>query len=201
MNPKREKLLQEQNQKFQMRKEKLEYLKYLNQKATPGPWIPMDLGQGLKRDADITLLIELRNNAEALINSAQGQLWTEEWYAVRIEMLRNLCEKHGLLTEFCNIAANGTESVHSPPTYQQQMNLLKFAKEKAEEALNKTCKNMERMETDLYIKLNDKEEEIEDLRDLLLDCADHLEGQFDSEDNITMMKKIRTLLDKKFESK
>jgi hypothetical protein len=176
MNPKREKLLQEQNQKFKMRKEKLEYLKHLNQKATPGPWIPMDLGQGLKCNADITLLVELRNNAEALIDSAEGQLWTEEWYAVRIEMLRNLCEKHGLLTEFCNIAANGTESVHSPPTYQQQMNLLKFAKEKAEK-------------------------EVEDLRDLLYDCADHLEGQFDSEDNIMMMKKIRALLDKKFESK
>ena len=172
MNPKREKLLQEQSQKFKMRKEKLEYLKYLNQKATPGPWIPMDLGQGLKRNADITLLVELRNNAEALIDSAEGQLWTEEWYAVRIEMLRNLCEKHGLLTEFCNIAANGRESVHSPPTYQQQMNLLKFAKEKAEK-------------------------EVEDLRSLLHDCADHLEGQFDSEDNITMMKKIRALLDKK----
>ena len=198
MTPKREKLLQEQAQKFKMRKDKLEYLNYLNKKATPGPWIPMDLGQGLKRDADITLLVELRNNAEALIDSAQGQLWTEEWYAVRIEMLRDLCEKHGLLTEFCNIAANGKESVHSPATYQQQMNLLKFAKEKAEDALQKTCKNMERMETDLYLKLNDKEKEIEDLRDLLHDCADHLEGQFDAEDNLAMMEKIRLALDSKF---
>lgn len=180
MSLKREKLLQEQAQKFKIRKDKLEYLDYLNKKATPGPWIPMDLGQGLKRDADITLLVELRNNAEALIDSAQGQLWTEEWYAARIEMLRDLCEKHGLLTEFCNIAANGTESVHSPPTYQQQMNLLKFAKEKAEE------------------KLNDKEKEIEDLRDLLHDCADHLEGQFDAEDNLAMMKKIRSFLANKW---
>jgi vacuolar-type H+-ATPase subunit I/STV1 len=198
MTPKREKLLQEQAQKFKMRKDKLEYLDYLNKKATPGPWIPMDLGQGLKRDADITLLVELRNNAEALIDSAQGQLWTEEWYAARIEMLRDLCEKHGLLTEFCNIAANGKESASSPPTYQQQMNLLKFAKEKAEDALQKTCKNMERMETDLYLNLNDKEKEIESLRDLLHDCADHLEEQFDAEDNLAMMKKIRLALDSKF---
>ena len=57
---------------------------------------------------------------------------------------------------------------------------------------------MERMETDLYLKLNDKEKEIEDLRDLLHDCADHLEGQFDAEDNLAMMEKIRLALDSKF---
>jgi hypothetical protein len=170
MNTKREKLLQEQYQKFQMRKEKLEYLTELNKKATPGPWIPMDLGQGLKRDADITLLVELRNNAEALIDSAKGQLWTEEWYAARIELLRDLCDRNGFIVEFCNIAANGKESVHSPPTYQQQMNLLKFAKEKAEEE-NKTY------------------------RSLLQEAADTLCSQHDPEDNLNMNNKIQSALE------
>jgi hypothetical protein len=58
---------------------------------------------------------------------------------------------------------------------------------------------------DAYLELLDKynlaKKEIEDLRDLLHDCVDHLEGQFDSEDNIAMMKKIRAFLDKKFEVK
>jgi len=170
MSPKREKLIQEQNKKFEMRKEKLDYLKELNQKATPGPWVAKDLSQGLKCDADITLLVELRNNAQALIDSGKSQLWTEEWYAARIELLRDLSERNGFLVEFCNIAANGKESVHSPPTYQQQMNLLKFAKEKAEEE-NKTY------------------------RSLLQEAADILCSQHDSQDNLNMNNKIQSVLE------
>ncbi len=66
-------------------------------------------------------------------------------------------------------------------------------------AAKQTASNMERMERDLYLKLNEKEKEIEDLRDLLHDCADHLEGQFDPEDNNVMIKKIRDFLNKKYE--
>ena len=49
------------------------------------------------------------------------------------------------------------------------------------------------------IELNQKEEEIDNLRDLLHDCVDHLEGQFDAEDNIVMIKRIRDYLNKKWD--
>ena len=36
------------------------------------------------------------------------------WYAVRLRRLRDLAEKHGILTPFCSIVANGTEEPHEP---------------------------------------------------------------------------------------
>jgi hypothetical protein len=200
-NIKRMGLIEKRNQSWKLHKEKLLNLERLNRAATPGPWIPKDLGQGFQKNEDISLLIELRNNADMLISDSRSRQHTEEWYAVRFELLRELCEQNNLLTEYCNIAANGVKDIHAPPTYQQQMELLKFERDKAIEAAKQTSHNMGEMETDLYLKLNTKEDEIESLRDLLLDCADHLEGQFDAEDNIAMMRKIRTALDKRFEVK
>lgn len=78
--------------------------------------------------------------------------------------------------------------------YQIETESLQKDLQKAVIAAKKTASNMEKMERELYLKLNDKEKEIEDLRDLLHDCADHLESQFDSEDNLAMMKKIRKFL-------
>lgn len=78
-------------------------------------------------------------------------------------------------------------------------NKTEITLEQAILAAKQTASNMEKMERDLYLKLNDKEKEIEDLRDLLHDCADHLEGQFDPEDNLAMMKKIRDFLNKEYE--
>lgn len=83
--------------------------------------------------------------------------------------------------------------------YRVEKETLEKDLQKAVVAAKQTASNMERMERDLYLKLNDKEKEIEDLRDLLHDCADHLEGQFDPEDNLAMMKKIRDFLNKKYE--
>lgn len=130
---KRFKLLLERALELENKKEILNNLRKLNQKATPGPWIPLDLGQALKKNEDIVLLVELRNNAEMLINDSESRTHTEEWYSVRFELLRQLCEEHGFLTEYCNIAANGMKDIHSPPTYQQQMALLKYELEKTKE--------------------------------------------------------------------
>jgi hypothetical protein len=101
--------------------------------------------------------------------------WTEEWYAVRFQHFRKLCEDHNLLTEFCNIAANGREDITSPPTFQNLLNLANLEKEKAIKAAKQTAKNMEEMERDLYLKLNEKEKAIEDLKDLLVELSEKIQ--------------------------
>lgn len=40
--------------------------------------------------------------------------FSQEWWGGRMERLRKLAKEHGLLTEFCNIAANGTAHVTEP---------------------------------------------------------------------------------------
>ena len=193
-NIKRMGLIEKRNQSWKLHKEKLLNLERLNRAATPGPWIPKDLGQGLQKNEDISLLIELRNNADMLISDSRSRQHTEEWYAVRFELLRELCEQNNLLTEYCNIAANGVKDIHAPPTYQQQMEMLKFERDKAIEAAKQTSHNMGEMETDLYLKLNTKEDEIESLRDLLQEAVDVLSSQHDPEDNLNMIKKISSVL-------
>jgi hypothetical protein len=49
----------------------------------------------------------------------------QEWYAVRLERLRDLAKDNGLDREHCAIVANGTSESHEIPTYAQQMNILK----------------------------------------------------------------------------
>lgn len=68
--------------------------------------------------------------------------FTHEWYAVRIERLREFAKEKGILTEVACILANGTltgitnDKVHyEPPTYQQKMELLKWDVEKLKKEL------------------------------------------------------------------
>lgn len=111
-------------------KEELSELNRLHQKATPGNWIAKDLMQGLKVNEDIFLILELRNKAASLIDMAKQLIHSEKWYAARLQHLRDLCEKNNLLTEFCNIVANGKESPTDPPTYQNIINKLERDLEK-----------------------------------------------------------------------
>lgn len=110
--------------KLDLNKEQLSELENLHKKSTPGDWVPKDLSQALKNNNDIILIVELRNKAEQLINMSKQLIHAENWYAVRLQKLRDLCEKHNLLTEFCNIVANGKESPTDPPTYQNIINKL-----------------------------------------------------------------------------
>lgn len=130
-NEKRAKLIAQRNAEWEMKKQKLMDLDRLNRTATPGPWIPKDLSQAFKQNEDIRLVIELRNSADMLISDSRSRQHTEEWYAVRLELLRALCEEKGVLSEYCNIVANGILDVNAPPTYQQQMSYLKYELEKA----------------------------------------------------------------------
>jgi hypothetical protein len=133
VNQKRNSLIEKRNFEWEETRQNLINLERLNRAATPGQWIPMDLAQSLKKNEDISLIIELRNNADMLINDSRSRLHTEQFYSVRMELLRELCEQHGLLTEYCNIAANGRKDIHDPPTYELQLNVLKHQRDAAAE--------------------------------------------------------------------
>lgn len=122
--------------KKELNKEQLADLERLHKKSTPGNWIAKDLAQAFKNNNDIILIVELRNKAEQLINMAKQLIHSEEWYAVRLQKLRDLCEQHNLLTEFCNIVANGKESPLDPPTYQNIINQLQYDLEKHKKQIN-----------------------------------------------------------------
>jgi hypothetical protein len=178
-----------------MKKDKLKYLEEINQKATAAPWIPKDLSQGLQNNSDIILLIELRNNAANLIDAGKQLLWSQEWYATRLETLRALCEKNDLLTEFCNIVANGKESVDSPPTYQNQINAIKLERDKAIAETGQAYKDMDRVERDFFLRLGEKEKECRVYKDLLREVVDELSSQHDAEDSMNMIRKIDSALE------
>lgn len=129
-------------------------------------------------------MIQVKNNSETAVLEKK-LAWTEEWYAVRFQHLRKLCEDHNLLTEFCNIAANGREDITSPPTFQNLLNLANLEKDKAFRVAKQTAKNMEEMERDLYLKLNEKETQIEELKYLLSESLNY----FTSVD-LDLVKKI-----------
>ncbi|MFA5379298.1 MAG: hypothetical protein WC455_26315 [Dehalococcoidia bacterium] len=54
------------------------------------------------------LLLQARARIAELERSVK---FSEDWYGLRFERLRVLAEDHGLLTEYCNIVANGSADV------------------------------------------------------------------------------------------
>jgi len=101
-------------------------------------------------DAERRFLVELFNSSEELISAARGLNHTEEFYAIRFQLLRELCEEHGLLHEYCNITANGRKDIHDPPTYALQINMLKYERDIMEEK----AKFWQDKYEDLQLKLN-----------------------------------------------
>lgn len=61
---------------------------------------------------------------------------THQWYAERLERLKDLLKTNGLWKEGACIIANGTLT-HEPPTYAQQLNVMRHRAEAAEAALVK----------------------------------------------------------------
>jgi hypothetical protein len=57
---------------------------------------------------------------------------TNYFYACRLERLRQFAKDNGWLHEYSSIVANGTATVHEPPTYAQQLNMANYRAEKAE---------------------------------------------------------------------
>lgn len=117
--------------KLDEKRKKLIWLEELRRDLNCESIIHMDLP--LLTDAHKRFIIELFNNSEELISAARSLNHTEQFYAVRFQLLRELCEEHGLLHEYCNIAANGRKDIHDPPTYDLQLNLLRHERDAAEE--------------------------------------------------------------------
>lgn len=69
-----------------------------------------------------------RLEAERLeaLRSKEHLAAAEQWYAVRLQRLRQLAEEKGCLGEYAGIVANGTGGPYEPPTYSQQLNLLRW---------------------------------------------------------------------------
>lgn len=62
---------------------------------------------------------------------------TEYWYGCRIRRIRDLLKGTKYEAPLISILANGTATHTEPPTYQQQMNMLRMRAERAERALAK----------------------------------------------------------------
>lgn len=117
--------------KLAKKRKKLIWLEELRRDLNCESIISMDLLS--LTDTHKRFIVELFNNSEELISAARSLNHTEQFYAVRFQLLRELCEEHGILNEYCNIAANGRKDIHDPPTYQLQLNLLRHERDAAEE--------------------------------------------------------------------
>lgn len=57
---------------------------------------------------------------------------TAQWYAERLERLKQMAKERGFWPEMAAIIANGTATSQEPPTYAQQLNMAKHSAEQAE---------------------------------------------------------------------
>ena len=108
----------------------LEAIKRYMVEPTSGP-----LGYHLQewKTGTVMFYADVEELVQDLIDSKRH---TEEWYAVRHQLVTEWLASTGLpkekIDEYWNIRANGTKNAHAQPTYQQQMNMLKWELEKAQ---------------------------------------------------------------------
>lgn len=73
----------------------------------------------------------------------------QQWHAVRLKRLEDWFRNEGkdltIAMEFWNIVANGTKSVNDPPTYSQQMNMLRHEVERLK-------KRVQELENEIELK-------------------------------------------------
>lgn len=69
---------------------------------------------------------------DALSKSRRSHDFTRQWYAVRIERIRDLAKEHGIWPEAACILANGTADSSEPPTYAQILNGERHKRTRAE---------------------------------------------------------------------
>jgi hypothetical protein len=100
----------------------------------------MECGTSQKPNFSSPELNELFDRIEQLNDRVAH---TREWYAVRMERLKDFAKEKGIWHEVASILANGTMTgldsdgkwVYDPPTYAQQMNMLKWQVEKLQKEL------------------------------------------------------------------
>lgn len=71
---------------------------------------------------------------DRLADAVKSRNHTQQWYAERLERLKDLCKEHGIWDKAASIIANGS-LMGEPPTYAQQLNTAKYRAEAAEKAL------------------------------------------------------------------
>lgn len=78
-------------------------------------------------DEALKFVIDLYNKN---IELQKSKAHTEEWYAIRFVELKKWAHQNNHKEVF-SILANGIKDPFTPPTYAQQMNILKWELEKA----------------------------------------------------------------------
>lgn len=127
-------------------------LERLHKLSTSSHWIAKDLSQALNKDEDITLIVELRNKAEQLIDMSKSFLWAEKWYAIRLQMLRDLCEKNNLLKEFCDIVANGSSDSLPPNDYMKIHSTMEYEIDKLKKENERLQSKLDELDLVNYIQ-------------------------------------------------
>ena len=76
----------------------------------------------------------------ACVEERDKREWTERWYGVRWQRLRDLIHEKApeIEREACCIIANGTTGAAEPPTYAQMLNTLRYEVEKLKKQ-NASC--------------------------------------------------------------
>lgn len=86
----------------------------------------LECAEGWDPDARLLGNVRAGDMARALREALKLQStldFTQNWWAVRAEHIREVAEEHGCWPEVCNILANGTAGLHETPTYAQKLNL------------------------------------------------------------------------------
>lgn len=84
-------------------------------------------------DAELIAVLEDR-----LARAISSRNHTQQWYAERFERLKDLLKTNGLWDQGAAIIANGN-LMHEPPTYAQQLNVMRHRAEAGEEAMVALC--------------------------------------------------------------
>lgn len=114
------------------------------------------------------------------MNDREKREFSEQWYAVRLKRIQDWAEETGNGEVLANIIANGTSEVTEPPTYDQQMNILRHELDKEREARREAWSKyeVERLEVEnlksRLVKLAEAIEEDETQIGSLLETKDSL---------------------------
>jgi hypothetical protein len=100
---------------------------------------------------DADLLRELVNRQQSGHEKVE---FVQQWYAERWERLRDLIHDNALHIEdeACCIMANGTANVNEPPTYAQQMNLLRLERDRLKKEVSELKERMDQWPEDLRVR-------------------------------------------------
>lgn len=92
------------------------------------------------KDAEIESLKAKVEKAERSVEH------THQWYAVRLEKIKEVAKRVGLWSEVATIIANGSSSIYDPPTYAQKLNMAKHETKAAEARAERLAEALHKLE-------------------------------------------------------